>query len=100
MKQASTIMLDIVTGPAASEGLETRIEAQVHSVQGESTDTDVDADRLLQGEVAPLLTKKEQESMSRQSVFSGSNPCCGRCVCYSTGTGDKTKRRRYPYIKN
>ena len=64
MQQASTIMQDIVEGSAMGESSETRMDAQIPSVQGEPTDIETDADRLLQGEITPLLMKKEQEALS------------------------------------
>ena len=46
-----------------------RMDVQVHSVHEESTGLEADSDCLLQGEVAPLLTIKEQEAMSQKRVY-------------------------------
>ena len=69
LQQASTFMQEVTAGSATGESSETRTDVQVHSVQGESMDIEVDVDRLLQGEIAPLLTKKEKQALSQQGVY-------------------------------
>ena len=42
-----------------------RTDVEVHSIQGESMHIEVDADILLQGEIVPFVTKKEQQDLSQ-----------------------------------
>ena len=67
MQHASVLMQGVV--PTSREDPEIRTEAQVHTVQMQPTETDMEKDNLLQGEISPLLTIKEQQEMSWQGVY-------------------------------
>ena len=41
----------------------------MHTVQMQPMETYMEMDSLLQGEIAPLLTIKEQEAMSQQGLY-------------------------------
>ena len=60
MQHASVLMQGVVSEP--TEDPEMTTEAQVHTVQMQPTE--IETDSLLQGEIAPLLTIKEQEALS------------------------------------
>ena len=64
MQHADVLMQGVTSEPTSREEPEIRTEAQVHTVQMHPTETDIVADSLIQGEIAPLLTIKEQEAMS------------------------------------
>ena len=59
MQHASVLMQGVV--PTSRQHPEIRTEAQVHTVQIQPTETDMEMYNLLQGEIAPLLTIKEQQ---------------------------------------
>ena len=69
MQHASLLMQGETSEPTSREHPEIRTEAQVHTVQMQPTETEMETDNLLQGEIAPLLTIKEQEAMSQQGVY-------------------------------
>ena len=66
MQHASTLMQGVV--PASREDPEIT-EAQVHTVEMQPIETERETDNLLQGEIAPLVTIKEQQEMNRQGVY-------------------------------
>ena len=66
MQHASALMQGVV--PASREDPEIT-EAQVHTVEMQPMETERETDNLLQGEIAPLVTIKEQQEMSRQGVY-------------------------------
>ena len=69
MQHASLLMQGGTSAPISREDPENRTEAQVHTVQMQPMETEMETDNLLQGEIAPLLTIKEQEAMSKQGVY-------------------------------
>ena len=69
MQHASLLMQGGTSEPISREDPEIRTETQVHTVQMQPTETEMETDNLLQGEIAPLLTIKEQEAMSKQGVY-------------------------------
>ena len=62
-------MQDVTSEPTSGEDPEIRTEAQVHTMQMQPTEVDKEVDSLLQGEIAPLMTIKEQEMLSKQGVY-------------------------------
>ena len=71
MQHADVLMQGVTSEPASREKPESRTEAQVHTMEMQPTESemDVEADSLIQGEIAPLLTIKEQEVMSKQGIY-------------------------------
>ena len=67
MQHASILMQGVESEP--TEDPEMTTEAQVHTVQMPPMETETETDNLVQGEIAPLLTIKEQDVLSRQGVY-------------------------------
>ena len=98
MQHVSVLMQGVTSEPTSREDPEIRTEAQVHTVQMQPMETDMETDNLLQGEIGPLLTIKEQEAMSQHGVYLVvATHVVGMCLLHKLRINFSQSRNREKY---